>query len=354
MQDAIPTEVLIAGDVLPIAVAEGELARRLRIGSPPALFLWTLDAALPAGLPRPGYTCLPFQPEALDGLRLGQTTVAVTASNHITDFGAEGVSASLDELTHRGFLHVGAGSNRDSASRNLVIDLPAGRVAILAFAETDPRVSGIAAERSGAGIRRLDSQSCLEAIDSAAREADWVWVVLHWGEEYIRFPDPAQRRLALRMADAGASLVVASHVHVPLGYERHAESMIFYGLGNFMFPPFRESAGYGFRWPPKSREGVVVAGRYDAGRWTWEPREIRLSAEGLPSLGSHGHCPDYGRILPKAADAYERLYPRLRRRERIHYLAQRLLWMSWDERVARLKRWMGLGDSGAPLANRGT
>jgi hypothetical protein len=338
MDPSTETEVVIGGDVCPAQLAGEGLLGPLGVSRTPDLFMWTLDAALPAGPKRPGYSWIPFDPAALDELRLGKTTVAVTAANHITDFGDGGVRETLDELTRRGIRHVGAGVDQNQAEQNLIVDLPVGRVALLAFAETHPRVSALAADPTAAGVRPFELDSCLQAIRAARQQADWVWVVLHWGEEFVRFPDPEQRRMAWDMVDAGASLVVASHTHVPLGYERRGDATIFYGLGNFLYPPYEEERGYQYRWHPASRQGVLAIGRYEANRWSWQPREIRLSPAGVPRQASHAHCPNYGELLPADLSEYAKIYPRLRRRERMGYRLQRICFMSWQERAYRIRQ----------------
>jgi hypothetical protein len=167
--------------------------------------------------------------------------------------------------------------------------------------------------------------------------------VLHWGEEFVRFPDPYHRQIARDMVDAGASLVAASHTHVPLGYERRGAATIFYGLGNFLFPPYREARGYTYLWHPAARRGVMAAGRLDHGKWSWEPREILLSREGFPRLCNHGKCPDYGQVLPPDASEYARVFPRMRRRERFKFRLQRLCFMSWQERAFRIRNLIHVG-----------
>jgi hypothetical protein len=335
---AKPTQVLIAGDVCPAVVSGDDLAARLQLDEPPDLFVWTLDAAVPAGPPRPGVTCMPFDPAALDSLRLGKSTLVATASNHLSDFGDQGVATTLRQLDEHGYRHVGAGPDRSRAAENAYLDLPAGRVAVLAYAEIHPRVSALAATDSHAGVRPFDIDACLQDIREAKQQADWVWIVLHWGEEFVRFPDPDQRRMAWQLADAGASLVVAAHTHVPLGFERRNDSFIFYGLGNFVFPPYREARGYRYAWHPAACQGVMAAGTFENGAWTWSPREIRLSRDGLPRVEKHGSCPDYGRMLPSQLSDYAEQFPALRNRERLKFMMQRLCFMSWDERAFRLRR----------------
>jgi hypothetical protein len=154
------------------------------------------------------------------------------------------------------------------------------------------------------------------------------------------------------MIDAGADLVAASHTHVPLGFERCGKAAIFYGLGNFLYPPYREARGFRYRWIPAARQGVVAAGRFVHGEWEWTPLEIRHCSRGLPRLERHGNCRDYGAELPASLDEYSRQYPRMLRRERAIFCAQRLTFMSWQERAWRVKDALGVGRSkGGPRSN---
>ena len=336
----IEARVLIAGDVCPVAVGTKSLLDCLGISQAPDLMIFTLDAAVAVGPPERD-TCIAFRPDDLAGLRLGRTTnLAVTASNHLTDFGDAGVRATLEALDKGGFEHVGAGMEVSASESVKVVDLPSGggRIALLAFAETGPRVGARAAGSSKAGVRAYDEACCLYAIEQARREADWVWVILHWGQEFVRYPDPEQRRMAWRMADAGAALVVASHTHVPLGHERRSDTSIFYGLGNFMFPAYREGQGYEYRWHPLARRGIVLQGCLVGGRWRWTPLSIRHNTYGLPSRTARDWCPNYATALPVGLDAYDRLYRRLRRRERLIYVIQRLMFMTTEERAFRTRK----------------
>jgi poly-gamma-glutamate synthesis protein (capsule biosynthesis protein) len=48
-------------------------------------------------------------------------------------------------------------------------------------------------------------------------------------------PSPAQRRLAARLVDAGASAVLGHGPHTPMGIERRGTAIIAYSLGNLAF-----------------------------------------------------------------------------------------------------------------------
>ncbi len=68
---------------------------------------------------------------------------------------------------------------------------------------------------------------------------------LHWGEELESYPQEAQRVLARKMIDAGASAVIGTHAHVTQTIETYHGAPIVYSLGNFVFDYFRAIQKYG-------------------------------------------------------------------------------------------------------------
>jgi poly-gamma-glutamate capsule biosynthesis protein CapA/YwtB (metallophosphatase superfamily) len=64
--------------------------------------------------------------------------------------------------------------------------------------------------------------------------ADALVVSIHQGVEYSAYTDRASRKLAKAVVEAGADIVVCHHSHVVQAYERVKNSLVFYGLGNFL------------------------------------------------------------------------------------------------------------------------
>jgi len=64
----------------------------------------------------------------------------------------------------------------------------------------------------------------------------------HWGEEFLRAPDDAQRQYARRLAEAGVDIILGSHAHVvqPMEFQRviagEADRQVLtaYSMGNFI------------------------------------------------------------------------------------------------------------------------
>ncbi len=335
--------VLLGGDVWPMSLGPGELASRLGLRHRPDLAVWTLDACLPVGAPRVGHAHFPFDPRALERHRLGERDVVVTAANHAADYGPEGFLAVRELLEREHFIPVGTGPTLEAASRAVELETPAGRIAIIAMAETVPRVDAVAATPDSPGVNPWDLPRALETVSRLKARAAHVWVVLHWGEEFVRYPDPEQRAAAYALVEAGATLVMASHTHVPLGFERIGAATVFYGLGNFLYSDYRVPRAYAYRLHPMGQVGLFVEGEFREGQFEWLPVRIRADLRGMPTREAElgDACPDYGATVPYDPASYPRTFARLRRRERAIHVAQRLAFMTGEERLFRARQLLG-------------
>ena len=106
---------------------------------------------------------------------------------------------------------------------------------------------------------------------------------LHWGYEHTSVPAPFQRDLARRLVDAGASLIIGHHSHVPQGWEVYRDATIFYSLGNFNFWQFDKEPSEDNKW------GYMV--RYDPQSGRAEPVPYRINDNYQP-VAVAGHDKD--------------------------------------------------------------
>jgi poly-gamma-glutamate synthesis protein (capsule biosynthesis protein) len=158
---------------------------------------------------------------------------AVTlGNNHAYDFGAVGLGDTLEALHSAGVQWVGAGPDEASARAPLVLQAPAGNVAILSYSAVGESVF---ASGGRAGVARGVIASLQDDVKHALALADFVAVVMHAGDEYRAQPNELQRDLAHAAVDAGASIVVGHHPHVLQHWEQYGHGVIAYSLGNFVF-----------------------------------------------------------------------------------------------------------------------
>ena len=163
--------------------------------------------------------------------RMGFDVISL-ANNHIMDYGVQGLVSTIEACRREGLLISGAGNDEREAMKPAEVVI-AGRirVSILAFCE---REFGVA-EGSQPGSAWISHPRAFERVAKAAETADVVVVLAHGGVEEVPF-SPVQRQEQLRQfIDAGATLVIGHHPHVPQGWERYQKGMIFYSLGNFLF-----------------------------------------------------------------------------------------------------------------------
>lgn len=229
----------------------------LRIGN--------LESPLARGqAPRPKRNCLSAPPEAARALdALGFTNLNL-ANNHITDQGAEALSATREILGGAGIECFGAGKNLAIASQPVFSHHHEQTFAFLGFAEADGDVGAVVAAESDAGCNPLSLERIVEALESVRSRVSHVIVSLHWGYQYDRLPSPDQIDMAHSIIDAGATIVHGHHPHVLQGVERYRDGLILYSLGNFFFSDFRRADGLHYRLPSGSRRTAAVLCDLDA------------------------------------------------------------------------------------------
>lgn len=143
--------------------------------------------------------------------------------------------------------------------------------------------------------RELDEANCYGDIGQAAKAHSVVCVSLHWGDEFIEIPSEEERRIARRMIDAGAKVVVGHHPHVMREVEAYNGGLIAYSLGNFICDMI---------WNEKTRKtGYLYVEFADGAISKWEIVHGRIGNDYFPSFDG---------TFPDPSDTYTQLYARLK------------------------------------------
>lgn len=145
--------------------------------------------------------------------------IVSVANNHSWDYGEQGFSDMLRRLDEKKLDVVGRGYRQKLPhlpERAVVRDVRGTRVGFL-------------------GFYLEEDSSIARDVAAARKEADLVVVYFHWGKEKQSDATPQQRRQARVAIDAGADVVVGSHVHVLQPTEMYKGKLVAYGLGNFVF-----------------------------------------------------------------------------------------------------------------------
>jgi len=195
-----------------------------------------LESPLFAGCPvNPGPT-FTFCGDArfVDGLTLMGADVANLANNHLTNYGAQGVTLTDQLLQKHGIQTSGLGPVA-------VIEVRGIKFGFIGF--------------NGVG-RAIDKTALKAGLERARQLADVVVVQFHWGKEYERQPmadrgvptpdDPVT--IGHDAIDWGADIVIGNHPHWYQGVEVYKGKLITYAHGNFVFDQM---------WSEETREGVI-------------------------------------------------------------------------------------------------
>jgi poly-gamma-glutamate synthesis protein (capsule biosynthesis protein) len=153
------------------------------------------------------------------------------ANNHLMDFGPDGLRSTLATLAGSGIASAGAGPDLSAARTDVVLTAKRQRLGFLAACDDQ----GGRATPNQPGVAPIEPRLLPGAVRRLREQVDYVVVALHTGIEFTNYPEPFFARLAHRLVDAGAAVVVGHHPHVPQGVERHGKGLIAYSLGDFLF-----------------------------------------------------------------------------------------------------------------------
>lgn len=151
------------------------------------------------------------------------------ANNHITDYGYKALRKTIDTLH---IPHIGAGKNLEQANRPYFLKVGEHKVGFLAFGEAE---FGAIINDNDAGFAWINHPKTNEIVSRTKTECDILVIQIHAGIELIELPLPEWRKRYKELIDLGANAIVATHPHVPQGWEIYKGCPIFYSLGNFFF-----------------------------------------------------------------------------------------------------------------------
>ena len=159
--------------------------------------------------------------------------VVSLANNHTLDYGAEGLTQTIEALDAVGIQHAGAGDDLMAARLPVMMEIGDQRVAILAYSMTLPE--NFYAGKNKPGTAFGHEVQVRDDVLAARAQADIVLVSFHWGQEGKTDLRDYQTRLGHLAIDAGASAVIGHHPHILQGIEHYKDGIILYSLGNFTF-----------------------------------------------------------------------------------------------------------------------
>src|SRR5690554_144937 len=194
----------------------------------------------------------------LAGLKSQGFDLVLFANNHILDYGAEGLIATQKAATKAGLDSLGAGLSKAEAYTPLIKEIEGLKVGIINACEAQFGVIDYASREDEAGYAWLNHAQIDKNIIELRKQCDFVLLFAHAGLENVDIPQKEWRVRYKHFCDLGVDVVIGAHPHVPQGWERHNDSLIFYSLGNFYFD--------GGRWAGKESISYAVLLDLNKGR----------------------------------------------------------------------------------------
>ncbi|XSG83111.1 MAG: CapA family protein [Methyloligella sp. ZOD6] len=192
-------------------------------------------------------------PNGLDSLTGIGFNLFSLANNHSMDFGAAGAEETLYHLAvarhERPIAFAGLGADFEEATRPACLEVDGTRIGFAAIGIiTGARPAHRAGENKSGQASYRHKEDFRVTLDRLAEmEADYRILSVHYGKEGRVFPDGRQIQDFRNEAalEEGIDLIVGHHPHVVQGVELAGDSLIFYGLGNFLHPGTTNMSRFG-------------------------------------------------------------------------------------------------------------
>lgn len=182
-------------------------------------------------------------PDCLEAIKKAGFDVVSVANNHALDYGDVAFLDTLKHLKASGLLHVGGGEKSLHAYSPSLLNVKGIKVAFFAFSDVVP--PGFAATEKKPGIASLKNEkTAIKTVFKWSKVSDVTIVSVHWGKELGYLPSERQIRIAHRLIEAGADLILGHHPHVVQPVEVYRNRAIAYSLGNFIFSPGGDAGRY--------------------------------------------------------------------------------------------------------------
>ena len=173
-------------------------------------------------------------PTCIEFLKKNNIQIASLANNHIMDYGSEGLDLTRSYLD--GFEYGGAGTWHE-AYRPITLQSDNMTVGIICLTHQEfGTLTDRWDNRFTTGTAWVSHPDVDLIIDKTRKEVDYLFIYVHAGVEYSDQPLPEWRDRYRSFVRLGADAVIASHPHVPQGWEMYQGVPIIYSLGNFYFP----------------------------------------------------------------------------------------------------------------------
>lgn len=172
----------------------------------------------------------PDQIKVLENLGIN---VVESTGNHLNDYGSDEFERTLQMYQERGWLNFGGGLNAELARQPVTTEVNGNRIAFIGCNPVG--FETVWATETRAGAAKCDYDWFHQQITELKSEGYVVIATFQETEIDLPMYEGKYRTPFKEAAMAGADIVQGSQAHVPMGFEFVGDSLIHYGLGNFLF-----------------------------------------------------------------------------------------------------------------------
>lgn len=172
----------------------------------------------------------------LDLVELGYDVINI-ATNHMLDAGSDGLKSTIDFWKSQDVLMIGGYENKEDFDTVRILEKDGVKFAFLSYTYSTNGLSKPAS--SPIEIPYINDEDIIRQTALARDAADFIFVSMHWGDEYHFDTNSEQRRVAQLLADCGVDAIIGHHPHViqPLEWltgKDGNKTLCVYSLGNFV------------------------------------------------------------------------------------------------------------------------
>jgi poly-gamma-glutamate synthesis protein (capsule biosynthesis protein) len=201
--------------------------------------------------------CLRAPLEAIPVLTSARINAVSLANNHATDFGTEALLDAMARLRANDISVVGP-------DERIILQTRAGaKAAVIALDDTNDQSP-------------LDRARVAVQLTEARKQASFVLVFMHWGEENTSRVTDRQHELARWLIDHGADAIAGAHPHCVQPFDSYHGRPIFYSLGNLVFD--------GAPNLPSWNRGNLLEVDLSSTRPAFQLVPVQLDGRGFPQL----------------------------------------------------------------------
>ncbi len=173
------------------------------------------------------------KPDQIEVLENIGVNVVESTGNHMNDYGWEPFASTLQMYKDRGWLSFGGGINAEEAKQPAVTEVNGNKIAFIGCNPVGFETAWATDTRAGSA--KCEYEWMNQKIAELKAEGYVVITTFQaWEIDRLMY-DEVYRKIFKDAANAGADIIQGSQAHSPMGLEFVNNSLIHYGLGNFLF-----------------------------------------------------------------------------------------------------------------------